>query len=106
MNNGTSVNLIGGLATLNQFIIVAVVIAASSLLLYTLTFNLRDRVARSLNVLLACVSVVYLGDVAGSIAHNAVSSEIWLRFQWLGIALVPPAYLHLSDAQYGQHCSH
>ena len=98
MNNGTSVNIIGGLATLNQFIIVAVVIAASSLLLYTLTFNLRDRVARSLNVLLACVSVVYLGDVAGSIAHNAVSSEIWLRFQWLGIALVPPAYLHLSDA--------
>ena len=93
-----SEQLVAGLSTLNHFLIVVVVITAVSLLLYTLTFNLRDRVARSLNVLLACVAIVYLGDVASSVVHRSVSSEGWLRFQWLGIALVPAAYLHLSDA--------
>ena len=88
----------GALVVFNQFVVVAVVITAVSLLLYTFTFNLKDRVAQALNLLLACVAVTYLGDVGASVAGEVMAMESWLRFQWLGISMVPAAYLHLSDA--------
>jgi len=96
--NCTMGNILGALAAFNQFAAAAVVITAVSLLLYTFTFNLKDRVAQALNVLLACVAAAYLGDVGASVAGEADAVGVWLRFQWLGISLMPAAYLHLSDA--------
>ncbi len=91
-------NVAGTLAVFNQFVVAVVVITAVSLLLYTLTFNLRDRVAQALNVLLACVAAAYLGNVGAAVTGEVRAVSVWLRFQWLGISLVPAAYLHLSDA--------
>ena len=88
----------GALAVFNQFVVAAVVITSVSLLLYTFTFNLKDRVAQALNVVLACVAAAYLGDVGASVAREASTVGVWLLFQWWGISLVPAAYLHLSDA--------
>lgn len=90
--------LLSGLATFNRFLVVAEVISAASLLMYSLTFNLRDRVARSWNVLLAAVAIVSLCDVASGLAQSDAAAEVWVRLQWLGIALIPGATLHLSDA--------
>ncbi|RLT53310.1 MAG: hypothetical protein DWI68_00715 [Chloroflexi bacterium] len=90
--------LLSGLATFNRFLVVAEVISAASLLLYSLTFNLRDRVARSWNVLLAAVAIVSLCDVASGVVQSEAAAEVWVRLQWLGIALIPGATLHLSDA--------
>ena len=90
--------LLSGLATFNRFLVVAEVISAVSLLLYSLTFNLRDRVARSWNVLLAAVAIVSLCDVASGVVQSEAAAEVWVRLQWLGIALIPGATLHLSDA--------
>ena len=90
--------LLSGLATFNRFLVVAEVISAVSLLMYSLTFNLRDRVARSWNVLLAAVAIVSLCDVASGVVQSDAAAEIWVRLQWLGIALIPGAALHLSDA--------
>ncbi len=90
--------LAGILAGINELLVVAVVITASSLLLYTLTFNLRNRVARSFMALLACVVFVYLGDAAAGVTASPEGAELWLRFQWIGIALTPATYLHFSDA--------
>ena len=91
-------SLADGLAYVNQILTAAIVITAASLLLYSLTFNLHDRVARSFSGLLGAVSVVFLGDVVASVAAQANAAETWLRFQWLGIAFLPTAYLHFSDA--------
>jgi len=85
-------------ATLNQILTAAIIITAASLLLYSLTFNLHNRVARSFAGLLAAVSAVFLGDVLASLTVQPSIIEIWLRFQWVGIAFLPPAYLHVSDA--------
>jgi N-terminal 7TM region of histidine kinase len=85
-------------AALNQILTAAIVITAASLLLYSLTFNLHNRVARSFAGLLAAVSAVFLGDVLASLTVQPSLIEIWLRFQWVGIAFLPPAYLHVSDA--------
>jgi hypothetical protein len=73
-------------------------ITAFSLLLYALTFNLRDRVARAFALLLATVTVAYFGDVLASSAFLDGEIEIWLRLQWVGISFVPATYLLLSDA--------
>jgi hypothetical protein len=90
--------LVNGLATLSQILASGIVITAFSLLLYALTFNLRDRVARSFAALLAFITVVYFCDVLISTLTELPTAEFWLRFQWLGIAFIPVAYLHFSDA--------
>ncbi|MCS6909929.1 MAG: hypothetical protein NZM11_05095 [Anaerolineales bacterium] len=89
---------VNGLATLSQILASGIVITAFSLLLYALTFNLRDRVARSFASLLAFITVVYFCDVVISTLTELPAAEFWLRFQWLGIASIPAAYLHFSDA--------
>jgi hypothetical protein len=83
---------------INQILNAGNAITAFSLVLYALTFNVRERVARSLALLLSCVTLVYFGDVLTSLAQVDREIELWLRVQWVGIAFVPATYLHLSDA--------
>ncbi len=90
--------MISPLLVLNQILTAGNTITAFSLLLYALTFNLRDRVARSLAVLLVCVTLVYFGDVLVATTSFSAETEVWLRLQWVGISFVPAAYLQLSDA--------
>ncbi len=90
--------MVAPLLILNQILTAGNTITAFSLLLYALTFNLRERVARSLALLLACVTIVYFGDVLVATAPFTAESETWLRLQWVGISFVPAAYIQLSDA--------
>lgn len=71
---------------------------ALSLLLYNVTRNMSDRVARASGVLLACVAGAYVCDVFISLGPGAGTYEIMLRLQWLAIAFMPAAMFHLSDA--------
>lgn len=73
-------------------------ITAFSLLFYALTFNLRERTARILALLLGCLAIVYAADVLAGTAVLEAEKALWLRVQWLGISFVPAAYMHLSDA--------
>jgi hypothetical protein len=73
-------------------------ITAFSLLLYALTFNLRERVARTFALVLACLALVYFGDVLAGLATGDADLELWLRLQWVGIGFLPTTVLHLSDA--------
>ncbi len=90
--------LLSILLVFNQILNAGNAITAFSLLLYTLTFNMRERVARSFAILLACVAAAYFGDVLASLASAPQDIELWMRFQWLGIAFLPASFLHLSDA--------
>ncbi len=90
--------LVNILSTANQILTAALAVTAFSLLLYALTFNLRDRVARSFAALLAFVTGVYFCDVVVSTLSAPAQAEAWLRAQWIGIAFIPVAYLHFSDA--------
>src|SRR3970282_30927 len=88
--------LITGLRTLNEILTAGIAITAFSLLLYALTFNLRDRVTRSFAIILLCVVIVFVGEAISSTTD--ILREIWLRAQWVGIIFLPPAYIHFSDA--------
>ena len=92
-----SLDLAAILAFANLILSSAIVIIAFSLLVYILTHNLRSAVARSFCALIAFVTVVYIGDVALSEIETLEEAIPWLRFQWLGIAFVPAAYLHFSN---------
>jgi len=84
--------------TISDILTAGIAITAFSLLLYALTFNLRDRVARSFALILLCVVIVFTAESLGGIAENSNDLEIWLRIQWIGVILLPPTYLHFSDA--------
>jgi hypothetical protein len=84
--------------TINDILTAGIAITAFSLLLYALTFNLKDRVARSFAMILVCVVIVFTSEALGGIAIDETNMEFWLKLQWLGIVLLPPTYLHFSDA--------
>jgi hypothetical protein len=86
------------LRTFTQILTAGIAITAFSLLVNTLTFNLRNRVARSFMLILICVVTVFAADALGSNAADAIDTEFWLRLQWLGILFLPATYLHFSDA--------
>jgi hypothetical protein len=90
--------LVNALRTLNEFLTAGIAITAFSMLLYALSFNLRDRVARSFALIMVCVVIVYVGDAISSVARTTSQLEFWLRMQWLGIIFIPATYLHFSDA--------
>ncbi len=83
---------------LNETLAAAIVVVAASLLLYNLSRNLRNRVARTSAGVLACVTVVYVGDVLMALAMQSATIEALLRFQWIGLAFIPASTFHLSDA--------
>jgi len=93
-----AITLTSVLSLANLILSSANVIIGFSLLVYILTHNHRSPVARSFCALLAFVTIVYVGDVMLINVDSFSSALLWLRFQWVGIALVPAAYLHLSDA--------
>lgn len=86
------------LAAVNETLTAAIVILTASLLLYNLTRNLTNRVARTSAIVLACVTVVYVCDVFIALEPSRGTLEATLRVQWIGIALIPAAMFHLSDA--------
>jgi hypothetical protein len=86
------------LITINQILVAGVAITAFSLLLYSLTFNLRERVARSFSLILVFLVIVYTTDSLASVASLPSRLEFWLRVQWIGIIFLPPSYLLFSDA--------
>src|SRR5687767_14752020 len=59
MFNGWTEGLLAGLKTINNILTAGIAITAFSLFLYALSFNLRDRVARSFAIILLCVVVVF-----------------------------------------------
>jgi GAF domain-containing protein len=87
-----------GIVTLNQLLTAGIAITAFALLLYAMTFNLRDRVARYFALVLMCVVIVYVSGAIGSAVDQPLQLEFWLRFRWVGLIFMPVAYLHFSDA--------
>ena len=91
-------NLLKLLQTINQLLSAGISITAFSLLLYALTFNLKDKVARAFAFIMACVVVVFVGESVAGVVSSPRWIEVWYQVQWVGIILLPAAYVLLSDA--------
>ncbi|MDX1687274.1 MAG: hypothetical protein R3248_04760 [Candidatus Promineifilaceae bacterium] len=86
------------LALTNDVLQAAIVIFGSAVVLYNLRHFLRDRVTRAFSNLVLYVVIVYLTELMASRTNITASPEPWLRLEWVGIAMVPAAQYHLSDA--------
>jgi hypothetical protein len=89
---------LGIFKTINQIVIAGVAITCFSLLLYALTFNLRDRVARTFALILLEVTIISATEAVASTVTSAWEIELWLKLQWVGLIFLPSSYLHFSDA--------
>jgi len=98
MLTGWVESLLAGIKTVNQILTAGIAITAFSLLIYALTFNLRDRVARSFAIILLSVVVIFTCEAIQSTVQTPELIELFLRLQWVGLAYLPASYLHLSDA--------
>ena len=98
MFNGWMDGFLAGVQTINEILTAGVAITAFSLFLYSLTFNLRDRVARSFAIILLCVVIVFTAEALQNKTVPDWGQDLLLRLQWFGIVFLPAAYLHLSDA--------
>src|SRR5512135_123569 len=85
------------IAFVNSLLSIGIAVTAFALLIYIIRYNWRSPVARAFSVLLTCVMFVSMGDAVIYRVVEPVWVARWLRLQWLGIALVPAAYLHFSD---------
>ncbi len=96
MSDGTT--FFNFLNLLNLFLAGVNLLLTFSLFVYILTHNLRHSAARAFAVLLGFVTIVFGVDVVLSRVTEPAAATVWLKLQWIGIALVPAAYLHFSDA--------
>jgi len=88
----------GLLEWINVVLLSGIVIVSCALLLYLIIYNPRNNVARSFAALLACVLATYFVDLALFGVEDLDVAIAWLRFQWVGIAFAPAAYLSFSNA--------
>src|SRR5512143_344531 len=94
----SEITLTSVLVVVNLLTSAANVIIAFALFVYIAVRNPRNAVARGFGILMFFVAIVYAGDVLLTRVRDVPTTILWLRFQWIGIALVPAAYLHFSDA--------
>ncbi|OGN75952.1 MAG: hypothetical protein A2X25_02075 [Chloroflexi bacterium GWB2_49_20] len=98
MDSGLLNDVLVWIVTLNQILTAGIAITAFSLFFYSLSFNLRNRVARSFAIILLCVVVVFTSEALESASTSSEAVNFFLRFEWFGIVYLPAAYLHFSDA--------
>lgn len=84
------------LRTFSQILTAGMSITAFSMLIYAMTFNLRNRVARTFALILFSVVVIFSADAIGSTSETTGWITLWLHVHWMGIVLLPAAYLHFS----------
>ena len=75
-----------------------IVIFGAAVVLYNIPRVKRGTVQRSFSALIGLVVLVYLMELLVSRAVAPASAEFLLRLGWIGVAQVPAAQFHLSDA--------
>jgi hypothetical protein len=86
------------LVTISEILTAGIAIIAFSLLIYALTFNLRNRVAQSFAVILFCVVIIFSAEAFGSTSQTKEVIDFWLHVQWIGIIFLPAGFAHFSNS--------
>lgn len=75
-----------------------IVIFGAAVVLYNIPRLSRGAVPRTFSALIGLVVLVYLTELLVSRSAVPASAELLLRVGWIGVAMVPAAQFHLSDA--------
>jgi truncated hemoglobin YjbI len=95
--------VLGAVQLLNRITVTGILVTAFALVIYIGLYNRRSQIARAYAIVLACVIGTYLGDLLAQLSEasptsSSAGTNLWLRLQWIGIALIPAASLSLSDS--------
>ncbi len=93
---GFAAEVLGVVTLLNRIVVTGILVTAFALIIYIGLYNRTSPIARRFALVLACVIGAFLGDLLTQVSVS--NTDFWLRFQWIGIALIPAASLALSDA--------
>ncbi len=94
----SSFDLAAFLAYVNDVLQAIIVIFGVAVVLYNLPRLPRGAVIRSFSATIAFVVLVYLTELLVSRTIRPDAAELFLRVGWIGVAMVPAAQFHLSDA--------
>ncbi len=94
----SSFDLAAFLAYVNDVLQAIIVIFGVAVVLYNLPRLPRGAVIRSFSATIAFVVLVYLTELLVSRTIRPDAAELFLRLGWIGVAMVPAAQFHLSDA--------
>ncbi len=83
---------------LNDVLQSIIVIFGAAVVLYNVPRLPRGSVPRAFSALISFVVLVYLTELLVSREVVPASADLLLRLGWVGVALVPAAQFHLSDA--------
>ena len=86
------------LKTISDVLTAGGAITAFSLLIYVITFQLRDIVTRSYTCLLACIVLILGTDAFFTTTSRLIDLIFLLRLQYIGLILLPSAYFYFSNA--------
>lgn len=89
--------LLNAIIGFNQILTAGISITAFSLFIYTLSFNLRDRVSRSFALILVCIVIISSSEAIESTVQTTEMVGLFLRMQFIGLVFLPATYFHLSD---------
>jgi hypothetical protein len=86
------------LKTISDVLTAGGAITAFSLLIYVITFKLKDIVTRSYTYLLACIVLILGTDAFFTTTTQPIDLIFLLRMQYIGLILLPSAYFYFSNA--------
>jgi hypothetical protein len=93
-----ALDLTGIFETVYQILAAGVAITAVALMMYAISFNIRDRLVQTYILLLICVTLIYAGEAMASVSNTPAYVEFLLQMKWVGLVMLPAVYLHFSDA--------
>lgn len=95
-------NWISGLETVlkaaSDVLTAGVAVITFSLLIYAVTFRLRDAVTNTFTLLLLCLVVIFGVDAFITVIKNKALLVSIIKIHWLGLILLPTTYFLFSDA--------
>ena len=86
------------LKAISDVIIAGVAVISFSLLIYVITFKLRDRVTWAFTLLLACIVIIFGADAFITTTYQQDELLRILRIQYIGLILLPTSFFFFSDA--------
>ena len=84
--------------TISDVLTAGIAITSFSLLIFTLTFKLHDRVTNIFTIILVCICLIFGSNAFATVYQSAEELEIILKFYWIGIIILPAVNFQFSDA--------
>ncbi|HQP46459.1 MAG TPA: histidine kinase N-terminal 7TM domain-containing protein, partial [Flexilinea sp.] len=83
--------------TISEILTASIAIASFSLLLFSLFFIQKERLARVFSLILLALSVIYTADALSLTTLSDQNQLLWQQIHWSGIIFLPATMIHFSQ---------